>query len=178
MDLYLRNDRGCHGSKPGGSIRINRGFHFANSSYENGQTIFRNIDMQGFNIGIGLSIENLKMEQKEPNITVLENSFLKNYVNIQEGLPNINNKETIIRSVRTEVLDIPAIFGQPDQPLSIHMRYSINRHTKLVGRTAHTYVYDFNGVSGNNFEVYFEEQAPDYPIPPDPDFNGRFGWLS
>ncbi len=170
--FIVRNDPAISAQSQGGSIRFNRGFHFSNNSYENGQTIFRNIDMQGFNVGIRLP---LKPEDgtNEPNITVLENSFLKNYVNIQEGLPNIDNMETIIRNVRTEVLDISAISGQPSQPTSIHMRYSLSRHTNLVGRTAHTFVYDFNGVPGNNFEVYFEEQAPIYQIPPDPDFNGR-----
>ncbi len=170
--FIVRNDPAISAQSQGGSLRFNRGFHFSNGSYENGQTIFRNIDMQGFNVGIRLP---LKPEDgtEEPNVTILEDSFLKNYVNIQEGLPNINEKETVIRNVRTETLNILAISGQPAQPTSIHMRYSLSRHTNLVGRTAHTFVYDFNGVTGNNFEVYFEEQAPNYQIPPDPDFNGR-----
>ena len=170
--FILRNNVGVTAQSQGGSLRFNRGFHFGNSSYENGQTIFRNIDMQGFNVGILLP---LRPEDKtsEPNVTILENSFLKNYVNIQEGLPNIDYKETIIRNVKTETLDIPAISGQPSQSTSIHMRYSLSRHSNLVDRTSRTLVTDFNGVPGQDFEVYFEEQAPDYPIPPPPDFNGR-----
>ena len=170
--FILRNDVAVTAQSQGGSLRFNRGFHFSNKSYENGQTIFRNIDMQGFNVGVRLP---LRPEDKteEPNVTVLENSFLKNYVNIEGGLPNIDLMETIIRNVRTETLNIPAISGQPSQPTPIHMRYSLSRHTVLVNRTGRTHVFDFNGIPGNNFDVYFEEQAPDYPIPPDPDFNGR-----
>ena len=170
--FILRNDPTISAQSQGGSLRFNRGFHFANSSYENGQTIFRNIDMQGFNVGIQLP---LKPEDKtaEPNVTLLENSYLKNYVNIEERLPNIDNKETVIRNVRTDVLSIPAISGQPTHPTSIHMRYALSRHTNLVNRTSHTKVFDFNAIPGNDFEVYFEEQAPDYLIPPEPDFNGR-----
>ena len=170
--FILRNDVGVTAQSQGGSLRFNRGFNFSNKSYENGQTIFRNIDMQGFNVGILLP---LRPEDKteEPNLTILENSFLKNYVNIQEGLPNIDLKETIIRNVRVETLNIPAISGQPAQPTSIHMRYALSRHTNLVNRTSQTRVIDFNGVLGQNFEVYFEEQAPNYPTPPPPDFNGR-----
>ncbi|MGB0910610.1 MAG: PKD domain-containing protein, partial [Nitrospirales bacterium] len=170
--FILRNDVSVTAQSQGGSLRFNRGFHFSNGSYENGHTIFRNIDMQGFNVGIRLP---LKPEDgtEEPNVTILEDSYLKNYVNIQEGLPNINEKETVIRNVRTEPLNIPAISGQPAQSTSIHMRYSLSRHTVLVDRMSRTHVYDFNGIQGNNFDVYFEEQAPDYPIPPDPDFNGR-----
>ncbi len=171
-DFILRNDVAITAQSQGGSVRFNRGFHFANSSYENGQTIFRNIDMQGFNVGIQLPI---KPEDgtSEDNITLLENSFLKNYVNIQEGLPTVDYRESHIRNVRTEPLNIPAISGQPAQPTSIEMRYSLSRRTILPGRTSHTYVFDFNGIPGNDFEVYFEEQSPDYPIPPAPDFNGR-----
>lgn len=128
--------------------------------------------MQGFNVGIQLPF---KPEDgtNEPNVTLLENSYLKNYVNIEDGLPNIGQKEAIIRNVISEPLDIPAIAGQPAQATAIHMRYSINRHTNMVGRTSRTRVFDFNAVPGNNFEVYFEEQAPNYPIPPPPDFDNR-----
>ena len=163
--FILRNDVAVTAQSQGGSLRFNRGFHFANSSYENGQTIFRNIDMQGFNVGIRLP---LRPEDKtnEPNVTVLEDSYLKNYVNIQEGLPNIDTKETIIRNVVAEPLNIPAISGMPAQPTAIQMRYSLSRHTKLPDRISRTNVYDFNGIPGNNFEVFFVEQAPDYPIPP------------
>ena len=170
--FILRNDVAVTAQSQGGSLRFNRGFHFATSSYENGQTIFRNIDMQGFNVGIQLP-RRPEDKTNEPNVTVLENSFLKNYVNIEEGLPNIDNKETIIRNVKIELLDIPAISGKPAQPTSIHMRYSLNKHSNLVDRVSRTHVYDFNGIPGNNFEVFFEEQAPDYPVPPPPDINGR-----
>lgn len=170
--FILRNDVAVTAQSQGGSLRFNRGFHFSNKSYENGQTIFRNIDMQGFNVGIRLP---LRPEDgtNEPNFTLLENSYLRNYVNIEDGLPNIDVKETTIRNVISAQLNIPAISGMPAQPTSINMRYSISRHTNLVGHTGHTNVIDFNGISGNNFEVFFEEQAPDYPIPPEPSFNGR-----
>jgi len=170
--FILRNDPAVTAQSQGGSLRFNRGFHFATSSYENGQTIFRNIDMQGFNVGIQLPFKP-QDGTDEPNITLLENSFLKNYVNIEEGLPNIDRKETVIRNVITEPLNIQGVSGQPGQPTAIHMRYSIGKKPNLVDRTSRTFVFDFNGVSGNNFEVYFEEQAPDYPVPPPPDVNGR-----
>ena len=170
--FILRNDPAVSAQSQGGSVRFNRGFHFANPSYENGQTIFRNIDMQGFNVGIRLPLRP-EDGSDEPNVTILEDSYLKNYVNIEEGLPNIDHKETIIRNVKTDPLNIPALAGQPAQPTAIHMRYALSRFTKLVDRTSRTYVVDFNGIPGHDFEVYFEEQAPDYPIPPPPDFKGR-----
>jgi len=148
--FILRNDPAVTAQSQGGSLRFNRGFHFATSSYENGQTIFRNIDMQGFNVGIQLPFKP-QDGTDEPNITLLENSFLKNYVNIEEGLPNIDRKETVIRNVITEPLNIQGVSGQPGQPTAIHMRYSIGKKTNLVDRTSRTFVFDFNGVSGNNF---------------------------
>ncbi|MBT5470430.1 MAG: PKD domain-containing protein, partial [Nitrospina sp.] len=171
-DFILRNNPSISAQNEGGSLRFNSGFHFANSSYENGKTIFRNIDMQGFNVGIRMP---LRPEDgtDEPNITLLENSFLKNYENIRVGLPNIDSMETIIRNVKTEPLNIQGVRGQPSQPTAIRMRYSLSRFTNLVNRSSRTYLYDFNAIPGNNFEVFFEEQAPDFLIPPEPSFNGR-----
>lgn len=166
----LRNDPSVSEQSEGGSLRFNRAFHLANRSYENGQTILRRLDVQGFNVGIQLPLKP-EDETGEPNVTLVKDSFLHNYVNIQERLPNIGEKVTRIRNVRFEPLDIAPIRGLPDQPTAIEMVYEIHERTNLVDRSARTFVEEFNGDKSLNFELFFVEQAPSYPIPPPPDID-------
>ncbi len=168
--FILRNDPQVSEQSTGGSIRFNRGINLSNRSYENGQTIVRNVDIQGFNIGVQLP-PRPEDGTSEPNVFKLENSLLHNYVNVQDNLPNMFGRKVRIRNVVFEPLDITPTPGLPAQPTNIDMRYFIDRQTSFIDKSSSTIVRDFNAVTGDDIEVYFTEQAPNYPIPPPPDFD-------
>ena len=166
--FVLRNDRAVSENSQGGSLRFNRGFNFANSSYENGRTIFLNLDVQGFNVGIMMP-RRPEDKTEEPNFSVVAYSFLKNYVNIQQRLPNIDEGLALIINVVFEPLDIALVPDQPDEPVSIEMRYGVvDKNTDFVDKHSRTIVLNFDGVPGQSFLVFFEEQGPEFPIPPPP----------
>lgn len=168
--FVLRNDPAVSADSGGGSLRFNRGFHFANQSYENGQMVFRNLDVQGFNIGLQLPAKP-EEETEEPNRTIVEDSYFHNYVNLQENLPRLSERQTILRNVRHDLLDHEPINGLPDQPTTIEMRYDVDKNTNFIDRSGRLLVIDHNGESGHDFEVYFIEQGPEYPIPPPPEID-------
>src|SRR5262249_36312629 len=51
------------------------------------------------------------------------------------------------------------------QPLiAIQMNYLADRSGNLI-QTDRVYVYDFNGVVGDDFQVFYWQQAPDFVVP-------------
>ncbi len=152
--------------------RLNRGFYFGTSSYENGQLVVNDFDVQGFNIGLVLS-PNPQDGTEEPNITLVENGVLKNHVNIQENYPAISDgRKTIIRNVHFVPTHTYASNALPGDPINLWMNDSRIRQSRPM-RPSETWVYDFNGVVGHSFQVYWNEQAPDVlvPLPARPDLH-------
>ncbi len=168
--FVLRNSAEVSAQSGGGSSRFNRAFHLANSSYENGQVVISNLDAQGFNIGIRMPLRT-EDGTAEPNRFTLRDSVLRNHVNVQEFLPNIDRKTSTISNVSFLPLDLGPVPGLPEQPTSIQMNYNLSRDSRLADRHSATLVFAFDGVEGDDLELYFEQQAPDYPIPPPSGFS-------
>ncbi|MDB4673424.1 G8 domain-containing protein, partial [Verrucomicrobiales bacterium] len=162
--FIMRNDPAVSMMNGSGTARVNRGFWFGSSSYENGQLTVRDFDVQGFNIGIVLPP---KPEDgtDEANVTLIENGVLKNHINVVELYAALSDgKATEIRDVRFTPVRIYASNGLPTEPLNILMSPSRNQQMSPM-RPSRTTVYNFGGEVGRSFDVYWEEQAPDFMVP-------------
>ncbi len=152
-----------------GEGKISRGFDFSKVGYENGRMIVRNPDVEGFNIGIDLPRQpNAETNVQTDHTTLLEDGRLKNHVNIREHISRLGHrnvhKEAIIRNVKFESLHLPAV-GLPFSPLAIEMSADLMSESFTLS-LSNTYVYDFNQIQGDNFQIFFPEQVPTYgPIP-------------
>ena len=149
----------------GPNARLNRGLFFGSSSYENGQLIVSDFDVQGFNIGLTLP-PNPQDGTDEPNVTLIENGVLMNHVNIQESYPTLTDgKKTIIRNVFFVPTRTYQSNALPADPVNIVMsdQRSQQMHPMSLSQT---FVEDFNGEPGNSFQIYWKEQAPDAVVPP------------
>jgi PKD repeat protein len=139
---------------------ISKGMWFAD--YQQKGLVIQNADIQGESCGIqtpGLA----------DGVTVIQNSYLRNGVNITVSTSNSVNgsaglpaKSTVIRNVR---------FAAPQgSPLvAIEMDFTTvgegtGGQCNLISPDT-VYVYDYNGVAGDNFQVYYAEQAATYVVP-------------
>ena len=77
---------------------------------------------------------------------------------------------TRILTVRFEPLKMRAVRDLPNRPVAIEMVYEMHERSNLVDRRGRLLVERFNGQKNLDFEVFFAEQAPAYPIPPPPVF--------
>ncbi len=155
--FIMRDDPGVSIlSGPNG--RFNRGFWLGTSSYENGQLLIRNFDIQGFNIGIALP-PNPQDGTNEPNFTLVENGVLKNHINLREFLvAGVTDKTTTVRNVEFTPVDIYQSNRLPPDPVNIEMSGSVDSNIRPM-RRAEMMIEKFNGDPNNNFRLYWREQA-------------------
>lgn len=142
----------------GPGTRFNHGAWFGNSRYENGQTIISNFDIQGFNVGIALP-PGPEDETPEPNVTILQNGILKNHINLEDFfVSRVDDKKTEVNNVRFEAIDVYDSDRLPAEPVNIWMNPSTNRQSRPM-RPSQLVVNDYNGTSGNSFQLYWTDQA-------------------
>lgn len=133
--------------------------------YMNQDVIIRRADIQNLRTGI---VPPYFMR----GTTLIENSYLRNATNIAVlsiGAPgsapygpNMPAKETIVRNVGFASVD-GNVGGDPQDNLA--MEYTLhNGSANLIKRDA-VFVYDYNQVAGDNFQVFYNEQRPDFIVP-------------
>ena len=133
--------------------------------YMNQDVIIRRADIQNLRTGI---VPPYFMR----GTTTIENSYLRNATNIAVVTigapgsapygPNMPPKETIIRNVGFGTVN--GSVGGATQ-YSIAMDYDLhNGSANLIKRDA-VFVYDYNQVAGDNFQVFYNEQRPDFIVP-------------
>ena len=132
--------------------------------YKASNVIIRNADIQGFATGI------LGPPFQNENFTI-ENSFFHNAQNIviwSPGAPGsgpdgrlMKNRTTILRNNKFENVTNSVAFPKT----SITMRYSTQQGSAGLSQLDEVYVYDYNQISGNNFRLYYTQQAPSFIIP-------------
>ncbi|MDO8508470.1 MAG: LamG-like jellyroll fold domain-containing protein, partial [Nanoarchaeota archaeon] len=145
--------------------------------YADRDFILRNIDIQNQKIGIesitsqAHAWDGIKDAGEPPITTILENSYLKNLINIQVTTPHAVSRpnapqskgyideDFIVRNVRFGRLKNTA------EQTDIKMLYREGKNNRdYVVRDA-VYVYDYNGDVDDDFRVYFPEQAPGFIVP-------------
>jgi hypothetical protein len=144
------------------------GMYFAH--YEAIDITVRNSRIENMYLGIQTPTNDGTMPGIE-RPTVIENSVLRNYINIQvlpslDGMPSVGST-LIVRDVKFEMVTIlptgpkkPSTIPQPGNIVMKMTGSSINYTGPTVVR-----VYNYNQVKGDNFQVFFHEQAANYVLP-------------
>ena len=133
--------------------------------YMNQDVVIRRADIQNLRTGI---IPPYFMR----GTTLIENSYLRNATNIAVVTigapgsapygPNMPPKENTIRNVGFGTVN-GSVGGQTQY--AIAMDYDLhNGSANLIQRDA-VFVYDHNKVAGDNFQVFYNEQLPDFIVP-------------
>ncbi len=142
--------------------------------YENLGTIITNSRVEGMYVGIFMPSDD-SSQFGTGRSTVISNSTLRNYINIQvippqEGGPTPTNSIEV-RNVKfdmaSKVPDWPAPADSVRAPANILMTLSPTRFIDYT-RSSIVRVYDYNQVPGDNFQVFYEEQAADFVLPATP----------
>jgi hypothetical protein len=71
-------------------------------------------------------------------------------------------RNTVIRNSKFVPPAVPAANGDPHA--SIAMWYQPEDNANLV-QSDRVFVYDYNQVAGNNFQVFYRSQSPDFIVP-------------
>ncbi|MGH7887496.1 MAG: G8 domain-containing protein, partial [Candidatus Binatia bacterium] len=133
--------------------------------YMNQDVVIRRADIQNLRTGI---VPPYFMR----GTTLIEDSYLRNATNIAVVTigapgsapygPNMPPKENIIRNVGFGTVN-GSVGGQTQY--AIAMDYDLhNGSANLIERDA-VFVYDYNRVAGDNFQVFYNEQRPDFIVP-------------
>ncbi len=139
-------------------------------AYENRNLVIRNSRIEGVRYGIMAP----RNDGSTPGIdqpTVIENSLLRNYINILVSPPEAdkysNGNLLVVRNVKF-LLNIalpkgPVPLDTLAPPANIYMRWNINA-TDYTMRSI-VRVYDYNQVAGDDFQVFYREQADSVVMP-------------
>ena len=169
-----------------------RAFDFGDYLVRN--AVIRNADIQGLGIGIILPLKSGDTRDiygRKPGTLLIENSLLKNVVNILAetmygvvgGGELLVPRLTTIRGVRFGRVPSDAGGGEPYDVL---MRFDPTHgpNTNIVVADE-VWIYDYNNTPGDNFRVYYKEQAPSFRVPataprifgaPVPDLTNADSW--
>jgi len=150
-----------------GSNSAPEGLKF-NDYYSEGLTI-KNADIQGMAVGFTPSHFNSPWGVMTPGTNTIRDSFLRNIVNVQVGLPWTSGYTASIIPPRITKIDRVTFAALPGRSLvAINMRYP---HPEDMGQAMNlvisdqVFVTDYNGVVGDSFQVYYAEQAPTFIVP-------------
>jgi hypothetical protein len=133
--------------------------------YMTGKLTIRNADIQNMRTGI-----------IDPYFgggnTLIENSYLRNNINISVrtlGAPGSSPngawrdpKTLTIRNVRFGSTAGWSLGGYT--PYNIAMSYTTHNGAANLIEDDRVFVYDYNGVAGDDFQVFYKQQAPDYVV--------------
>ncbi|HYN08801.1 MAG TPA: G8 domain-containing protein [Vicinamibacterales bacterium] len=150
-----------------------RAFDFGDYLVRN--TIIRNADIQGLRLGILLPFkigDTRDIYGNKPGTLLIENSVLKNVVNIRAdtmygvtgGGVALPPRQTTIRGVRFGRIK-GDVGGTPqfDVLMSFNPEHGPNANV-VVGDEV--WIYDYNNTPGDSFRVYYTQQAPSFRVPP------------
>jgi len=147
--------------------RTNLGLDFGGSTYHSGTISFTNSRVEGFNRGVKLPhfLSNGStggIFPDTPPVTVLDNVYLRNYVNVVEGSTRHAAKYTLLRDLTLVQNSGPANKYIDLEPTGIQTKMESNWRLRGVALPSQTLVYNYKKEPGNDFEIFFREQAPDY----------------
>jgi hypothetical protein len=148
------------------------GFSFGDYLARN--TTIRNSDLQGLRVGIAAPVKAGDVRDiygAKLGTLVVENTILRNIVDVVAttqfgvtgGGTNLPGRRTILRDVRFGSVNAPP---QTDPQQHIVMAFNPTAPNANAFVTDEVIVFDHNGTRGENFQVYYAEQAPSFVIPP------------
>jgi hypothetical protein len=138
------------------------------SDYTASAWILRNSDIQGMRAGL-IGSPNMN------NTTMtIENTYFKNQLDIAVSTPftvgysvlSIPNTRRLLLT-NTKLDTVTLIPGQPQASIQMAYQYEgPGQRTLNLTVRDEVYVYDNHGVVGDNFRLFYPEQAPAYVVPP------------
>jgi hypothetical protein len=134
------------------------------SDYAVRNLAIRDADIQ--NMGIGVTFPTVWTGGTE---MVLENSYLRNYTNVSVGtkwgpLYSIEARKIVIRDTTFAKPNAPVRGGVPMMDISMDYVLADWPERNLIAPDE-VQVINFNRVRGDNFRVYYEQQAADFIVP-------------
>ena len=135
--------------------------------YVGNQITIRNANIQGTRTGI-----------IDPyfggTTTTIENSYLRNSTDISiqnlgapGSSPNGANRQPKSMIIRNVQFGSTAGWNLGDKtPYTIAMDYTTHNDSANLQKSDTVFVQDYNGVTGDNFRVFYNEQAPSFIMPP------------
>ncbi|SER29736.1 G8 domain-containing protein [Nitrosomonas sp. Nm51] len=143
-----------------------RGIDLSAPRYQAGHNIIHNFRVEGFNLGLDLPTfqqpDDPQLGVLPPHITVIENGYLKNFVNVRENSPIGSTKNTLLRDIEFLFSAGPANKHLSENPANIVAVFGGSFSISARTRESHLYIQNYNKQPGDDFEFYFYEQAPDY----------------
>ncbi|MCI0641905.1 MAG: PKD domain-containing protein [Gemmataceae bacterium] len=155
------------------------GTGWTSGDYWAGNVTIRNADVQGMYWG-GVS-----GSTNTPGTFRIENSFFRNYVaniviqtlSTPGARAPMPARQTIIDNVRF------APYAGAPAFQTIVMNFNPNHASTNFIQKDEVFVYNYNGVAGDNFQLYYREQRPDFIVPqttyygPDNNGDGIGDWI-
>jgi hypothetical protein len=137
---------------------------FMAGDYQSINLVIKNSEIQGANSGVYPSTNSANAPQE------VRDSILANYHDIWwRNLTGAGGEALLARRVdlRNVRFDKSRLIPRPGEPPeTIHVEYLDQPHVTVnfIQRNE-LFVYDYNGIAGDNFQFYFEQQDPDFIVP-------------
>ena len=165
------------------SVEHEPGTGFVFGDYLTRFVTLRRVNIQGARVGVWVPIKGGDLRDpfgSAPGITRIEDSVLRNNTNVLMTLPygvtggGVNLPPRRVELHRVLFGDVPADtpFPQVDIRPEYKLDYGPNINAIVSNRII---VTDYNRVTGQNFEVFWEQQAPDFTVPQTGSFFGLVG---
>jgi hypothetical protein len=144
------------------------------SDYMTQNCIVDHADIQGEQTGILAppKVGDVRNTGQTPQPFTVENSYLADYYDVvvytmwadTGGGVNLAPRQTILTNDTFARVNMTDRSGDPQ--LAIDMLYTGNSQSNpnLI-QLDQVFVYNYNGVSGDNFQVYYTQQAPGFVVP-------------
>lgn len=128
--------------------------------YSDVKTVVRNSDIQGADVGI--------RDNSQAGTLIVENTYLRNDLDVRVSLsPSAGAGPLPTGPIRTTVLRDVQYAAPPGKALrAIQLQstyFGSTSRVPVLGNVVE--VYDYNGMSGDDFRLYFDEQRPDAIVP-------------
>ncbi|SFL23757.1 G8 domain-containing protein [Nitrosomonas aestuarii] len=145
------------------------GLDIENNQYHAAQMHFENLHIEGFFVGV----KNPSSQQNDDSqmggvtpirLTYYQDGYLRNYINVREHSPIMNEKWTLFENFEFELPGLADKWGKyPSADVIPSISGSFTR-TRLTANSR-LYFRGHNGTSGNDFEFFYREQASSYVMP-------------
>jgi uncharacterized repeat protein (TIGR01451 family) len=147
---------------------VGTGLYASDYVYRNFKVI--NSDIQGLKVGFDAGIIG-RTNGPVGAAEVIENTYFRNYLDVTfnlqfsvGGAQVVEPRTTILQNDRFARLNVPDNWAMPPQSF-IDMTGNPGGYYTNYILTDNIYVYNFNGVVGDNFQVYYNQQAASYVLP-------------
>lgn len=155
------------GSRP--SDPINGGIGWTHGDYWGANVTIRGADIQGMCRGIAGSTNT-------PGTLTIEGCYLRNgYANIQIDTLQTPGSGAKKPPRKTVIRDCRFASWPGCDAANIVMRCQLDGQYLDLMQLDEVYVYNYNGAKGDDFRVYYEEQAPDFIVPKSKPDHGMVG---